>query len=310
MHILRATLSKKTQLYIYKFTIWVLAFVEARVHLYACNCKWCQANQVISTTVTGQSISTSIIALCVTVYSIFPSLWEENSIWLTVIRIRCLVILSKIGDWRWNYKLWLIIFFLKCVIFQSYKETRPAAAPHGHRIEWKCFVCASMSPYNMYEPYTNYCIVLDDFNSNLYSAFPPVCAASPLCSSASNISNLTFPSPSIGQTLNVSDGSLSEMPANQKYFWCQIPFILIWVLFGSLLLVCPIVRREPVCERWLGGGVLCPDETPSGQSLYPANSHPSGSGHSPLIISHQRVPAHQHTPSGLPARWLPRLITD
>lgn len=37
---------------------------------------------------------------------------------------------------------------------------------------------------------------------------------------------------------------------------------------------------------------------------------PSGSGRSPLISRHQRVPAHQRTPCGLPAQWVPGLITD
>lgn len=89
----------------------------------------------------------------------------------------------------------------------------------------------------------------------------------------------------------------------------QAPLIFIW----SDLRWRVCCWSVPLCEgsqSLEGRGRQGPDETPSGQTLHPANSHPSGSGRSPLINSHQRVLAHQHTLSGLPARRVPRLITD
>lgn len=91
------------------------------------------------------------------------------------------------------------------------------------------------------------------------------------------------------------------MPGNQGYFWCTRHLIFIWChlrwrvwCWSFLLCVCV----ELVCRGW---GRQGPDETPSGQTPHPANSHPSGLGLSPLISSHQRVPAHQRTLSWLPA---------
>lgn len=71
----------------------------------------------------------------------------------------------------------------------------------------------------------------------------------------------------------------------------QTPLIFILCdLRWRVCCYCPIVCREAGLQRgWRQG----PDETPSGRTPHPANSHPSGSGCSPLISSHQRVPAHQ-----------------
>lgn len=81
----------------------------------------------------------------------------------------------------------------------------------------------------------------------------------------------------------------------------QTPHLhLVSFVMESLMLVRSIVRLEPVYGDGGGGGPQ-PDETPSGLTPLPANSHPSGLGRSPLVSGHQRVPAHQHAPSRLPA---------
>lgn len=43
------------------------------------------------------------------------------------------------------------------------------------------------------------------------------------------------------------------------------------------------------------------DESPSGQTLYPASSHPGGWRSSPFTSNHQRMPAHRRDQGGRPA---------
>lgn len=141
--------------------------------------------------------------------------------------------------------------------------------------------------------------------TNLYSANLDVSGVPLLCSSSSN-----KPKFSLHCRPNLS---ISDHQTNSKCQW--------WISLGDswqsgtrlmcrtpLIFICCDLGREvcrwsvPLCE---GSRESCerrgPDETPSGRTPHPANSHPSGSGRFPLISSHQWVPAHQHTLRGLPA---------
>lgn len=101
----------------------------------------------------------------------------------------------------------------------------------------------------------------------------------------------------IRDTFDVADTSLIFICHDWRWRVCRwsVPLYALW---------------ELVCRGDEGEGRKGPDETPSGQTSHPANSHPSGSGRSALIRSHQRVPAHWRTLSGLPALLVPCLITD